>query len=159
MKLITLDNIKDLQISYDDETVFDTVIFDSNERNGLVDVNYDATSTRITELENRISHIEADYFGSNIKDRLEIIEEQNIYSIKNEIDKFRDAMFQIGANCAEFRENIQLLRSQLDALSEIQKQKGHSKIFDPISTDLDFPIKIDELDFDYETFVEKLYNL
>ena len=158
MKTITLDNIKDLQITYDDEIVSNTVTFDSNEWNNIIDANYDA-STRITDLEDRISHIEADFFGSNIKDRLDSIEEQNIYSIKNEMDKFRDVMFQVKANCAEFRENIQLLRSQLDALSETQKRKGYSKIFDPISTDLDFPIKIDELDFDYETFVEKLYNL
>lgn len=158
MKTITLDNIKDLQITYDDEIVSNTVIFDSNEWNNIIDANYDA-STRITDLEDRISHIEADFFGSNIKDRLDSIEGQDIYSVKHEMDKFRDAMFQVKANCAEFRENIQLLRSQLDALSETQKRKGYLKIFDPISTDLDFPIKIDELDFDYETFVEKLYNL
>lgn len=158
MKTITLDNIKDLQITYDDEIVPNAVTFDSNEWNGLIDANYDA-STRITDLEDRISHIEADFFGSNVKNRLEFIEGQNIYSVKHEVDKLRDAMFQIKANCVEFRENIQLLRSQLDALSETQKRKGDSKIFDPISTDLDFPIKIDELDFDYETFIEKLYNL
>lgn len=158
MKTITLDNIKDLQITYDDGIVSNMVTFDSNEWNGLIDANYDA-STRITDLEDRISHIEADYFGSDVKNRLEYIEGQDIYSIKYEMDKFRDAMFQVKANCAEFRESIQLLRSQLDALSETQKQKGHSKIFDPISTDLDFPIKIDELDFDYKTFIEKLYNL
>ena len=158
MKTITLDNIKDLQITYDDEIVSNTVTFDSNEWNNIIDANYDA-STRITDLEDRISHIEADFFGSNIKDRLDSIEGQDIYSVKHEMDKFRDTMFQVKANCIEFRENIQLLRSQLDALSETQKRKGHSKIFDPISTDLDFPIKIDELDFDYETFIEKLYNL
>lgn len=154
MKTITLDNIKDLQITYDDGIISNTISFDSNEWNNVVDA-----CTNVTDLADRVSHIEADYFGSDIRNRLEVIEGQDIYSIKYEIDKFRDAIVQIEGNCAEFKENIQLLRSQLDALSETQKRKCHSKIFDPISTDLDFPIKIDELDFDYKTFIEKLYNL
>ena len=158
MKTITLDNIKDLQITYDDEIVSNTVTFDSNEWNNIIDANYDA-STRITDLEDRISHIEADFFGSNIKDRLDSIEGQDIYSVKHEMDKFRDAMFQVKANCIEFRENIQLLRSQLEVLAESQKRKADSKILNPISPDLDFPVKFANFVFDYDTFIENLYKL
>ena len=135
----------------EDSDVWNTVITKNDaDFNNLSATTY-ATATKTTniqyrcdELENRINYLETETLSPRLKDKVQTLS---------------DAFVDIKANTESMRKDLLVLRSQLEVLTESQKRKANSKIFDPISTDLDFPLNFEELDFDYNTFIEKINKL
>ena len=135
----------------EDSDVWSTVVTkDNSEFNDLIATAYNtATKTtnmqyRCDKLENRINYLETETLSPRLKDKVQTLS---------------DAFVNIKANTESMRKDLLVLRSQLEVLTESQKRKVDSKILNPISPDLDFPVKFANFVFDYDTFIENLYKL
>lgn len=135
----------------EDSDAWKTVITKNNEDfNDLIVTAYSTAEKatgiqyRCDELETRIDYLESETLSPRLKDKVQTLS---------------DAFVNIKANTESMRKDLLVLRSQLEVLTESQKRKADSKILNPISPDLDFPVKFANFVFDYDTFIENLYKL
>jgi hypothetical protein len=135
----------------EDSDVWNTVITKNDEDfNDLMTTTY-GTAERTKDIQHRCNVLET---------RINYLESETLSPrLKDEVQTLSNAFVNIKANAESMRKDLLVLRSQLEVLAESQKRKADSKILNPISPDLDFPVKFANFVFDYDTFIENLYKL